>query len=67
MAAIIEFYLPMNFRPKSPCSSMECGKVIEFCSYADAEILETGTSVNLGTPRSAVAQNSRAECIFAED
>lgn len=67
MAAIIEFFVPTNFRPKSPCSSTERGKVIEFCSYADAAILETGTSVNLGTPRSAVAQNSRAECIFAED
>jgi len=67
MAAIIEFHVPTNFRPKSPCSSMERGKVIEFCSYADVEIVETGTSVNLRTPRSVVAQNNRAECIPAED
>lgn len=65
MAAIIQFYVPTNFRPKSPSSSAERGKVIEFCSYANAEIDEIATSVNPLTQQSAVAQNGG--WIFAED
>ena len=67
MAAIIQFYVPTNFRPKSPCSSTERGKVIEFCSYVNSEIVESATSVNPLTLQSAVAQNGGCGWLFAED